>query len=60
MKAKMKKFQWEACNMEFLWFLVGLLLGGCVSFVIICCLQINRINDYEEELRNLRFQLNLK
>lgn len=46
--------------MEFLWFLVGLLLGGCVSFVIICCLQINRINDYEEELRNLRFQLNLK
>lgn len=34
--------------------MIGLLLGGCVSFCILCCMQINRINDYEDEIRRLR------
>lgn len=44
--------------MSFLWFLVGLLLGGCVSFMVLCCIQLNRINSYEAEIRKLRSQLN--
>ena len=28
---------------EFIFFMVGLLLGGCVSTVLLCCLQINRL-----------------
>ena len=29
-------------------------LGECVSFCILGCMQINRINDYEDEIRRLR------
>lgn len=39
---------------------VGLLLGGCIATVILCCVQINRINDYEQELHRLRQKLNNK
>ena len=42
---------------EFLWFLVGLFLGGIVTTLLMCCLQINRMNDYEAELRKLRSEL---
>lgn len=28
-------------------FLAGLLLGGCVSTVVLCCLQIRNINNRE-------------
>lgn len=34
--------------------IIGLLLGGCVSFCILGCMQINCINDYEYEIRRLR------
>ena len=39
---------------EFLWLLVGLFIGGIVTTLVLCCLQINRINDYEDEIRRLR------
>ena len=42
---------------EFLWFLVGLFIGGIVMTLTLCYLQIN-INKYEVELRKLRSQLN--
>ena len=42
------------------WFLVGLFIGGIVTTLVLCCLQINRINEYEAELRKLRSQLNNK
>lgn len=45
---------------EFLWFLVGLFIGGIVATLVLCCLQINSINEYEAELRKLRSQLNNK
>ena len=32
---------------EFIFFMVGLLLGGCVSTVLLCCLQINRLSKHE-------------
>ena len=45
---------------EFLWFLVGLFIGGIVTTLVLCCQQISHINEYEAELRKLRSQLNNK
>ena len=44
----------------FLFFLVGLILGGCVAFAVLCCMQLNRLNSYEDEIRELREKLNNK
>lgn len=30
---------------EFIIFLIGLLLGGLIGVVMMCCLQINRLNN---------------
>lgn len=40
--------------MEIAMLMIGLLLGGCVSFCILECMQINLINEYEDEIRRLR------
>ena len=45
---------------ELSWLLVGLLLGGCISVVTLCCIQINRISDYETEIQRLKQELNKK
>lgn len=42
---------------EFLFFLIGLMLGGCLGIVILCSFQLNRINDYEWQIRKLKAQL---
>lgn len=42
---------------EFLFFIIGLLLGGCLGIVILCGFQLNRINDYESQIRKLKSQL---
>ena len=38
--------------------IVGLLLGGCIAAVILCCIQINRICRCEQEIHRLREKLN--
>lgn len=38
---------------ELVWLLVGLLIGGCVATAVLCCVQINRVNEYEQEIRRL-------
>lgn len=43
---------------ELVWLLVGLLIGGCVSTAVLCCVQINRVSEYEHEIRRLRQKLN--
>lgn len=43
---------------EMICLLVGLLLGGCVAGTLLCCMQINRISRYEQEIRKLKDQLN--
>ena len=43
--------------MSLLWLIVGLVLGGGVSFVFLCALQIGRVNEYESETRRLRNEL---
>ena len=40
--------------------LVGLLLGGCIVGTLLCCLQINRISGYEQEIRMLKQNLSDK
>ena len=35
---------------EFILFIVGLLLGGCIGVVFMCCLQINR-RDRTEKMK---------
>ena len=42
---------------ELAWLIVGLMVGGCVTLCLMCCLQLNRINDYESEIRRLKEQL---
>ncbi len=42
---------------EFLFFLIGLLLGGCIGFILLCSIQINRINDYEYQIRKLKSRI---
>lgn len=46
--------------MEIVLFIIGLLLGGCIATLILCCMQINRIGDYESEIRRNREKLNNK
>ncbi len=41
---------------EFAFLIIGLLVGGCVAFCILACMQINRINEYEAEIRRLKSQ----
>lgn len=44
----------------FLWFLVGLFIGGLSMTVILCCLQLHRTNEYEAEVQRLLAELNNK
>ena len=41
-------------------FIAGLVTGGGVAVMLLSCLQINRVNDYKSEIRNLRNKLNNK
>lgn len=43
---------------ELAWLIVGILIGGCIGVTIMCCLQLNRVNDYESEIRELKLQIN--
>lgn len=35
---------------ELLFFILGLIIGGLIMTTLMCCLQINRINEYERLL----------
>ena len=35
---------------ELLFFVLGLTIGGLTGVTIMCCLQINRINEYENKI----------
>lgn len=39
-------------------FVIGLLLGGCIAAVILCCAQANRITEYEQKIYRLKKKLN--
>lgn len=43
---------------EFIFFLVGLLLGSCIGITIMCCLQINRL--YKSNSNNKEVDFNAK
>ena len=42
---------------ELLWFVGGLLFGGFVSTMFLCCLQLHRINKYEALIRETKLDL---
>ena len=39
--------------MGFVWFLLGLIVGGIIVITIMCIFQINRLNDYELKLHEI-------
>lgn len=41
---------------ELLFFLLGMIIGGFVVLIMLCCLQVSRINKYEAEIRRLKQQ----
>ena len=43
--------------MAFAWLIVGLILGGGVTLVFLCALQLGRINEYESETQRLKSEL---
>lgn len=43
--------------MKIAMFLIGLLLGGCTVTMFLCCLQLNRVSDYETEIQRLKEKL---
>mgnify|MGYP007090610488 CR=1 FL=1 len=45
---------------EFLCFFAGLLLGGCIAGVLLCCMQINRIRCYEQTIQKLKEEMQNK
>lgn len=42
---------------EVLFFLIGMMLGGCASFILLCCIQLNRVCEYEKEIHRLKKML---
>lgn len=44
--------------MEVAMLIIGLLIGGCISTALLCCVQIKRINSYEQTIQNLLEKLN--
>lgn len=46
--------------MEALWFVIGLIIGGTLGTIIMCCFQLHRVNRYEAELRRLREERDTK
>lgn len=38
---------------ELLFFVLGLVIGGLTGVTIMCCLQINRINEYEKKINSI-------
>lgn len=44
--------------MEVAMLIIGLLIGGCISTALFCCVQINRVNEYEKTIQNLLEKLN--
>ncbi len=42
---------------EFVFLIIGILIGGCFGLSLMSCLQLNRVNFYEDEIRKLKKQL---
>lgn len=40
--------------MGILWFILGMMVGGCMGVLLMCCLSIHRVNKYEAEINRLR------
>ena len=41
-------------------FIAGLMLGGMAATVILCCLQLHRVSEYQREVELLKKKINNK
>lgn len=48
---------WILNMTEFVFLIIGILIGGCFGLSLMACLQLNRVNFYEDEIRKLKKQL---
>lgn len=48
---------WILNMTEFVFLIIGILIGGCFGLSLMSCLQLNRVNFYEDEIRKLKKQL---
>lgn len=46
--------------MQIAMFFIGLMAGGFFGVVTMCCLQLKRTNEYEQEIHRLKNQLSKK
>ena len=44
--------------MKVVFLFTGLLLGACIVATVLCCVQINRLSEYERRIQRLRDELN--
>lgn len=44
--------------MEVAMLIIGLLIGGCISTALLCCVHITRVNEYEKTIQSLKEKLN--
>lgn len=44
--------------MNIVWFVFGLLAGGCIGTGVMSLFQFKRINEYEKQIRELKGNLN--
>lgn len=40
--------------MSFVWFLVGMLVGGSTGIAFMCCFQLNNLNKLNDEIYRLK------
>ena len=52
-----RKFSGSTAMILGLFITLELMIGGCLGIVILCSFQLNRINDYESQIRKLKSQL---
>ena len=50
---RMKRCYPPSTRLVLLMLIIGLLIGGCISTALLCCVQINRVNEYEKTIQSL-------
>lgn len=40
--------------MTLIMFIIGLVIGGTAAFLVLCCFQIEKSNEYEREIKKLK------
>ena len=41
---------------ELIFFIIGTITGGMTMLILMCCLQVNKINDIESKYESLKYE----